>query len=910
MQTNQPHVSKRIRGKILPPPLIPYDYQAPIIKKMIEQILAGKNGLIIQPTATGKSVEAAFVARTLILFHRKKGLYLYDENEGLNQARLKFEEIFNKNDILCANFFGYGKDSHVEEADIVFASFQSLNNHHGKSYLKFDQMHFDYIIVNEAHHGQAVTYKEVLDYFECPKIGMTATPIRMDGKDILDIFNEVLYEILLEEAIVKGWVARLEYHIMSHGLSTQKLKKICEEVLEEGKRISIKQLNETIFIEALDDEVKKEIYRYAFPEEGKPRQTLIFCESIDHAKHFLELLLKDGMVAECVHSKRTTHQNRVSMDHFRQGKIQFLLSVDKLNEDIDVPNVELGVFLRATDSLTVFLQQMGRLLRKTRTKDRAIILDFVANAERLILVQQIVERIQDLSQDDNIPFEKEILRIKGEGFDFNFTDEIVNVIGMLQVIKEGSFAPDGWITPNALKENYVAGVKTIRKFAETFKLDHPEWFCNYFNVSGKLTEYYHPDLVKLILERFKREKKELPDDWVLPKHCLGGTSISDPAIRNFAEKFRKDHPEWFDIFWFINGYYEFYHPELVNLIREEFKNRKPPLEGWKTAKTLSNEKVGYPTSIKGFAEKFRKDHPEWFEMFTVINGRMYEHYHPDLISEIKKEFQIRKPGDSWSTVSGLAKEIGIEKQLIVSYIDQFLKDNPGLVMEYKTKSATIRHLHPNLVEKIKEWTKDKIIDDTWFRAQDLAKEEIASWSRIRHYAEQFQNDHPEWFRLRGRMQYYHPDLVKLIREGFKNSIEDAPSGWYTRGKLTILQGYSKVVNEYIESFRVTNPEYFKDYRISNGRIHEHYHPDLLEKLKLYTEELYKPPPEGWVTLLNLNDAFGVSSINPRIRPLIREFVEQFRNDGLVKSFLGPNGWFDYYHPDLVQKIKEHFAKKK
>ena len=181
-------------GKPLPPPFPPYDYQIPIIKKMISAILKGEHGLIIQPTATGKSVEASFVSRACILIHKMKGIYLYDENEGLDQARKRFELILGKNEVICANFFGYGKDYSVTEADMVFASFQSLNNHHEKWYQMFDPNHFDFIIVNEAHHGQAVTYKEVIDYFNCSKIGMTATPERMDNKDILEIFDTVLHD--------------------------------------------------------------------------------------------------------------------------------------------------------------------------------------------------------------------------------------------------------------------------------------------------------------------------------------------------------------------------------------------------------------------------------------------------------------------------------------------------------------------------------------------------------------------------------------------------------------------------------------------------------------------------------------------------------------------------------------------
>lgn len=436
--------------KIFPPPITPYAYQIPIIKKIMDTILKGKNGLVIQPTATGKSVESAFVSRSCILLHGMRGLYLYNENEGLYQARNKFEYIFGKNEIICSSFFGTQRDFDVDKADMVFASFQSLNNYRQKWYELFDQNHFDFIIVNEGHHSSAVTYREVLDYFNCSKIAMTAVPKRMDGKDILDIFEEVIFEMTLEESIAKAWVARVEYHICSHGLSGQKLKKICSEVLQEGKRVSIKQLNETIFIKKFNESILEEIYSHAFPKYSDPLQTIIFCENIKHSDETLVILNNDKKSAEVVHSKKTQIHNHNVLEAFKEGKFQFLIAVDKLNEDIDIPNVELAVFLRATDSLTVFLEQLGRVLRRTKFKERAIILDFVANCERLLQVDEMMKKISSfsegiskntgLSNQSKTSLEKGLLYVSGEGFNFSFNREVVDVLNLLKELSHDHYA--------------------------------------------------------------------------------------------------------------------------------------------------------------------------------------------------------------------------------------------------------------------------------------------------------------------------------------------------------------------------------------------------------------------------------------------------------------------------------------
>ena len=210
-------------------------------------------------------------------------------------------------------------------------------------------------------------------------------------------------------------IANIEYHICSNGLSTQKLKLICKEVLEEGKRISIKQLNETIFIDTLDEEVFKEIFKYSFSEDKDPRQTLIYCENILHAERVFNFLVQKGKNVGIIHSKKGKNHNRETMNIFRDNGIQFLVSINKLNEDIDVPDVELSVFLQSTDSTTIFLQQLGRPLRKTKNKQKAIILDFVANAERLIYLANLIEKTvriaKMLEEKDSRPLDRQLLNI-------------------------------------------------------------------------------------------------------------------------------------------------------------------------------------------------------------------------------------------------------------------------------------------------------------------------------------------------------------------------------------------------------------------------------------------------------------------------------------------------------------------
>lgn len=966
-------------GKTLfPPPVKPYkEYQVQIIKDVIDAILNGLNGLVIQPTATGKSTEAAFIARSCILLHGMRGIYLYDENDGLHQARKSFEYIFSKNKVKCANFFGNEKDDDVTESDIVFASFQAMNNHHEKWYKMFNKDHFDFMLVNEAHHGQAVTYKTVIEHFSCPHIGFTGTPERMDGLNILEVFDRVLAEITLVEAIVKGWVSQVEYHVLGHNLSSKKLKELVRDYTEEGKKISIKQLNESIFIDELDTEMMKKVYEYAFPEKEAKRQTKIFCENIEHANRVVAQIKKDGHNAEVAHSKMTMNHNTNALESFRRSEIQFLVSVDKYNEDIDIPNIEVVVFFRTTDSKTVFFQQLGRGLR--RGKPKLYVLDFVGNTARMLILGELESEIRKYTENGTV-FDKHKINIGSLGFKLKWHGYSPDVLKLIQAINVGKystckqaseavvklgfktksdyqfnykkdpllpsnpskqygsdfpgwvtfitgkvhiFAPDGWITPNKLQESCVAASETIKNYADEFRENHPEWFSKYLNKVGKLNEYYHPDLVKLILLKFKREGVDPPKGWLMVTEIHVGKLGSPTTIKKYADGFRKSNPEWFGLFWKLNGFYQFYHPELVEIIKANFENRQFAPKEWKTASSLAHDdKVGYLTSIQAFAEKFRENHPEWFKKYYVVNGRLYEHYHPDLIKEIIEEFKVRHPGDQWLTPSQLKKETGVDRKRINSYANSFLVDHPEWVKERKYKSGKIKRFHPNLVAEIRKWasSQEKIrrklfnngINNSWLTTQDMVSKNFAGWDTIKTYAEQFRKSHPNWFQILGDskkpIEYYHPKLVALIREKF-DSREQAPNDWFTISNATKWCGSSGTVKKFINNFKKTNPEYFAFYKVENGNLHEHIHPDLVKKVKSFISEIYSEPPNGWINFSTLFASCNISNRN-KARPAIHDFISDclITNPDWIKVFIKNKVAIELFHPDLLKKVRERFSK--
>ncbi len=342
-----------------------------------------------------------------------KGLFLCHDNSILEQAMKEFAKIMGKG--ISMGIFN-GEKKQIGN-DITFASFQTMFR--WKSTFPSDE--FPIIIVDEAHHIHARTFKEVIDYFR-PKflIGLTGSPDRMDGKDIGEIFGKKAVDISVPEAIGKGWLAEVEYRLVTDNISRQKLKKIVAGALKEGKKVSLKQLNEEIFIEARDEKVAETILSYG----GK--KTIVFCENIPHAEHFQKFI--PG--SEIYHSGLSPKKNRETLNSFRIGGCQRVLTVDKMNEGVDIPDAEMIVFLRCTDSKRIFLQQLGRGLRKTESKSKVIVLDFAGNVERVRTISEISEKVWSYVPKDS-KFGNNPLYVKGF-FHFVFTDEQIDLLRALK----------------------------------------------------------------------------------------------------------------------------------------------------------------------------------------------------------------------------------------------------------------------------------------------------------------------------------------------------------------------------------------------------------------------------------------------------------------------------------------------
>lgn len=362
----------------------PHAFQERILEALVAEREAGlMRNLVISATGTGKTVIAAldYAAYRRRYSERTRLLFVAHRKEILQQARDCFRSVlrdFNLGELLV--------DGQVpEEWEVVFASVQSLNNR--RPWEEWGAEHFDFIIVDEAHHGAANSYRPLFDYLK-PKVllGLTATPERMDGSSILrDFNNRFAAEIRLPEALEEKLLCPFHYFGVTDPVSTAderfwrngRYDKSALEDVYTGDDFRARDRLNAIF-QALE--------RYQPVNESI--RGVGFCAGVNHAEYMAARFKEKGIAAETVLGTTPGEVREQRVSDFRRGRLRFLFTVDVFSEGVDIPEINLVLFLRPTESLTVFLQQLGRGLRHAPEKDCLTVLDFVGQTHRKYRVDQ------------------------------------------------------------------------------------------------------------------------------------------------------------------------------------------------------------------------------------------------------------------------------------------------------------------------------------------------------------------------------------------------------------------------------------------------------------------------------------------------------------------------------------------
>ncbi|MFD8027212.1 DUF3427 domain-containing protein [Streptomyces sp. NPDC059717] len=347
----------------------PYPHQRDMLERLeVEREVHDRHqNLLVAATGTGKTVMAALDYKQLRKKHGRdlRLLFVAHRKEILEQSLRTYQDV-----LIDANF---GEELHSGEIPErwthVFASVQSLN---ARALDRIASDHFDVIVIDEFHHGTSPTYRRILDHFEpLELLGLTATPERMDGKNIHDEFFEgrIAAEMRLWEALENDLLSPFHYFGISDNtdLSAIEWKRGAYDPTALSNVLTGNDARARLVVRAVEEKVA----------DPRTMRALGFCVSVAHAHFMAEYFRRAGLTAAALSGETPPVERKQALADLASGALQVIFSVDLFNEGLDIPDVDTLLLLRPTSSATVFLQQLGRGLRRSDNKAVLTVLDFI-----------------------------------------------------------------------------------------------------------------------------------------------------------------------------------------------------------------------------------------------------------------------------------------------------------------------------------------------------------------------------------------------------------------------------------------------------------------------------------------------------------------------------------------------------
>ncbi|HLS08787.1 DUF3427 domain-containing protein [Lentibacillus sp.] len=350
----------------------PYYFQKEILENLdVERKVHGKyHNLLVAATGVGKTVISAFDYKRFVKENGKpqRLLFVAHREEILKQSLDTFRAIvqdLNFGDLLV----GSNQPDSIEH---LFISIQSFNSRKLYKYTSPD--YYDFIIVDEFHHAAADSYQKLLQYYQ-PKVllGLTATPERMDGKSVLPYFDDrIAAEMRLTEAVDQKLLSPFQYFCITDSVDLS-------QVTWRNSGYDVRELENIYTGDTMRaQQILKSVKKYVTDLDDV--KGLGFCVGVKHAQFMAEFFNQRGVPSIALHGGSNKEIRETAKKELESGSIKFIFVADLYNEGVDIPAVNTTLFLRPTESLTVFLQQLGRGLRLHDDKECLTVLDFIGQA--------------------------------------------------------------------------------------------------------------------------------------------------------------------------------------------------------------------------------------------------------------------------------------------------------------------------------------------------------------------------------------------------------------------------------------------------------------------------------------------------------------------------------------------------
>ncbi|MBD8068800.1 DUF3427 domain-containing protein [Bacillus sp. PS06] len=361
--------------------------------KSIQMVRENNNkGLVISATGTGKTYLSAFDVRR---FAPKRMLFIVHREQILQKAKSDFQRILGG---LSKDFGILSGTSKQSDVRYLFATIQTISK---ESVLhQFDPTEFDYVLIDEVHRAGADSYLRVIDYFQ-PKflMGMTATPERTDNFNIYELFDyNIAYEIRLQEALEEDMLCPFHYF----GVTDFEYNgELIDDTMTLSKLITEERVNHII----------EKVHYYG--HSGSSVKGLMFCSGKEEAKKLSQALNEKGFRTVALTGDDSQDERIRQVNRLESGMLDYIITVDIFNEGIDIPSVNQVVMLRQTQSSIIFIQQLGRGLRKHDSKQFVTIIDFIGNYRNNYLIPVALSGDKSQNKDNVRRSMKDTSYIKG-----------------------------------------------------------------------------------------------------------------------------------------------------------------------------------------------------------------------------------------------------------------------------------------------------------------------------------------------------------------------------------------------------------------------------------------------------------------------------------------------------------------
>ncbi len=677
--------------------------------KIRQAIIGGDRTMYIAgPTGMGKAFLQATLANAIINGSINiKILILVPKIDLLSQMKGEFTKFALR---LAVGLRGGGWKSNDQQVTVMtYQTFTRLNNDELQQYAV--------MFLDEAHLALGPLRRAKVDeQTHAIIIGFTATPEYSDEKNLKDWLGLEVHRVSVPEAVEVGMLSGIQF-------MTADVKITVAQRLKGEKSSTYKQRISSDIVRQGANIAAARLYKKLFQPKGL--RFVMFTLTVEQGRDLIKELTHQGVTARLITGTMSKDDRRDLFNDFKNNQFEVLVGVDVPKTGFDDEGVCGVILAYPIGSLVGLTQAAGRATRvlKWMLDKVAYIMQLKFEGRGQVFYSQVLEGKSILLPKVLGEREMEGMRkrlISTSDITQELCGDVIESVSVteeevMKVVQEYAneyvreIAPEGWMTAHKISEfSDVQGNEIkIRDFAETYRTEHPEWFKVY--VAGqRLTAHYAPELVT-ILKKLCAHREQAPKGWFTANQIAGFPDVQggDSKVRNLAETYRTEHPEWFKMYMAGPCFTEHCAPELVEILRQECAKNEEIPDGWCSGGQIiafDDVSVGGAT-VKDFAETYRTEHPEWF---GIYGPRLSQYYAPELVVILREKFSKKqKAPKGWFTVNQITGFPDVQGgyNRIKRLAETYRTEHPEWFKVYRTSTQKTEHCAPELVAILKDLCK-------------------------------------------------------------------------------------------------------------------------------------------------------------------------------------------------------------